>query len=769
MATPAIIPMPVRGDRAAPKFDPKQPRELRRYFADLEFVLARAQITDEGEQKRHSTRYVDVDTSELWETLPEFADNTKTFEEYVKAVATLYPGADAERKWSVADMDKLVGERTRLGIISLGDLGEYYRQFLIITTFLRNKSRLSEAEQSRAYVRGFSPDFWRIVSQRLQLKNPDHFPDDPYELKQIHEAAHYVLHGTPSTVPAGSTAHPATANHSAPTHPEIKTEDVTALLERINDTMAKLLMAQAAPQRPSQPKNDNCHFCGLPGHLGRNCMVAADYITQGKCRRNTEGLIVLPTGAFIPRDIPGRYFKDRIDEWHVRNPGQINTGQLMYNVLSNAVAEPRSHSLATRRTHPDLFDDSPTLSTDQRIQTLERELLQLRARNAAPQTRSKGPPTRTVEEEPREAQPKRKAMRPEVVIPVANPATRSQEKQPAPQPEGSSSRETEESGDTNPEPPVHPYAKAADATYVPPTNRNFAAAPKPLPAKKNEPAYKTYPPIYDGKVANEVYDRAMATEVTLTQRELLSLSPEVRSQVREATSARRAPPSKDRSINTLADEQELSHALDDIADDDNCEAPPPATFLSARAADFKLPPDAIIVPDPYETYLKALPPGAAPKRLLVAKESSALRSIYPLIDNQGDVESIVDPGSQIIAMSEYVCNDLSLIYDPSVILNMQSANGEVDQSLGLARNVPMTIGEITLYVQIHVIRSPAYDILLGRPFDILTESVVRNYANEDQTITIRDPNSGLLATIPTVPRGRPRHGPKQSSFATSRN
>jgi hypothetical protein len=263
-------------------------------FANLKFILACAQITDKGKQKRHSTQYVDVDTSELRETLPEFTDNTKTFEEYVKAVTTLYPGVDAEHQWSVTDMDKLVGEHTHLGIISLGDLGEYYRQFLIITTFLCNKGHLSEAEQSRAYVRGFSPDFWHIVSQRLQLKNPDHFPDDPYDLRQIHEAAHYVLHGTPSTVPAGSTAHPTTANQSAPMQPEIKTKDVTALLEHINDTMAKLLMAQAAPQRPPQPKNDNCHFCGLPGHLGRNCMVVADYITQGKCRQNTKGLIVLP-------------------------------------------------------------------------------------------------------------------------------------------------------------------------------------------------------------------------------------------------------------------------------------------------------------------------------------------------------------------------------------------------------------------------------------------------------------------------------------------
>ena len=151
---------------------------------------------------------------------------------------------------------------------------------------------------------------------------------------------------------------------------------------------------------------------------------------------------------------------------------------------------------------------------------------------------------------------------------------------------------------------------------------------------------------------------------------------------------------------------------------------------------------ALIVPDPYETYLKSLPSGAMPELLVVAKELSALRSIFLLVDNQQHIEGILDPGSQIIAMAEEVCLDLGLVYDPTVILHMQSANGEVDPSLGLAWNVPMRIGDITLYVQIHIICSPAYDILLGQPFDVLMESVVRNFANGDQTITIFDPNTG---------------------------
>jgi len=134
-----------------------------------------------------------------------------------------------------------------------------------------------------------------------------------------------------------------------------------------------------------------------------------------------------------------------------------------------------------------------------------------------------------------------------------------------------------------------------------------------------------------------------------------------------------------------------------------------------------------------------------------------LRSIMIEVDNRDSIEGVVDPGSQIIAMSEAVCHDLGLIYDPTFVLHMQSANGEIDKSLGISRNVPAKIGHITLYLQIHVLRSPAYDILLGRPFDVLTESTVRNFANEDQTITITDPNSNRTVTIPTIARGRPKY------------
>ena len=133
------------------------------------------------------------------------------------------------------------------------------------------------------------------------------------------------------------------------------------------------------------------------------------------------------------------------------------------------------------------------------------------------------------------------------------------------------------------------------------------------------------------------------------------------------------------------------------------------------------------------------------------------------------IESVLDPGSQVIAMSEATCHALALIYDPRIRLCMQSANREVDETLGLAHNVPILVGDITLYVQFHIVRNPAYDILLGRPFNILCESIVRNYSNEDQTITIHDPNSGRIATVPTFPHGtHPRTARPAPDFCDSR-
>ena len=47
--------------------------------------------------KKCALQFADLDTTELWEILPEFADTAKMYQDFVDAVYRLYPGSDSEQ------------------------------------------------------------------------------------------------------------------------------------------------------------------------------------------------------------------------------------------------------------------------------------------------------------------------------------------------------------------------------------------------------------------------------------------------------------------------------------------------------------------------------------------------------------------------------------------------------------------------------------------------------------------------------------------------
>ncbi|KAG6857874.1 hypothetical protein C0995_004533, partial [Termitomyces sp. Mi166 len=115
--------------------------------------------------------------------------------------------------------------------------------------------------------------------------------------------------------------------------------------------------------------------------------------------------------------------------------------------------------------------------------------------------------------------------------------------------------------------------------------------------------------------------------------------------------------------------------------------------------------------DPVEAFYSHWPPEHRAS-LCIAKDTDSLRAIMAVINGKEEVKCIVDSRSQIVSMSEEIAHHLGLVYDSMVVLNMQSANGAIDQLQGLARNVPCTIAGLTIYLQVHVISQPAYNILL---------------------------------------------------------
>jgi hypothetical protein len=86
---------------------------------------------------------------------------------------------------------------------------------------------------------------------------------------------------------------------------------------------------------------------------------------------------------------------------------------------------------------------------------------------------------------------------------------------------------------------------------------------------------------------------------------------------------------------------------------------------------------------------------------------------------------------------------------------MQSANGSRNESLGLVENLKLEISGMKLHIQAHVIHNPAYNVLLGRPFDVLTAPNIKNYCDKLQTMTMTNPNSSKMVSIPTVLCGQP--------------
>ena len=158
-----------------------------------------------------------------------------------------------------------------------------------------------------------------------------------------------------------------------------------------------------------------------------------------------------------------------------------------------------------------------------------------------------------------------------------------------------------------------------------------------------------------------------------------------------------------------------------------------------------------------------------PVVVYVARDIPVLYSLHPMVNNKGRVETILDSGSQIVCMALEEALHLGLTWDPDVRLHMESANQQVNESVGLACNVPFTFAKgFTIYLQVHIFEKPAYTVLLGRPFDTLTESNIQNLQDGTAIITIRDPNTGCQTVLPTLKTGEiPKDelaGDKESRF-----
>ncbi|KAG6867830.1 hypothetical protein C0993_010552 [Termitomyces sp. T159_Od127] len=216
----------------------------------------------------------------------------------------------------------------------------------------------------------------------------------------------------------------------------------------------------------------------------------------------------------------------------------------------------------------------------------------------------------------------------------------------------------------NPLPPLHPYL-GLNNCYQPPAQQNFGT-----PDKRTDGAYRPTAPVYDIEKSNQVFAHIMKSAITLSVEELCSIVPDIRNQMRTAVTPRCQV------VTGVAEVDELDDTLPGFVV--TSDTPPTLSTNTVSLIPAKVTNATSI--DPVETYVKSLDTDENPTILTVAHNSQAIHSIMMTIDHCTEIEAVMGSGSQIITMAAEVASDLGLIYDPSIVLNMQSANGTIDRS-----------------------------------------------------------------------------------------
>ena len=264
-----------------------------------------------------------------------------------------------------------------------------------------------------------------------------------------------------------------------------------------------------------------------------------------------------------------------------------------------------------------------------------------------------------------------------------------------------------------------------------------------------EPGFKNRAPLQLDERAKDLVQDALKNTICITTEDLLNVSEPMRQELKKLLMKKRL---EKKSV-TLVEELD-SNNTSNIVETISAERLPGATYEILAEDTNGMAKGSVVVSDPVEQYFNALQPGEKPKTVVVAAESQALRSVYPLINGVGEVESLLDPGSQIVSMSKEVATALQVSWDPDIVVHMESANKSLEKTLGLAKNVPFVFGPITVYLQVHVIKNAAYRVLLGRPFDTITESEVKNSKDGSQSLTLTDLNTGERCVLQTHERGK---------------
>ena len=205
--------------------------------------------------------------------------------------------------------------------------------------------------------------------------------------------------------------------------------------------------------------------------------------------------------------------------------------------------------------------------------------------------------------------------------------------------------------------------------------------------------------------AAAVINRVLSEKVHLSVEELLALAPEVRRHFKEMMTMKRLP--------ALPVEAMAAHTVSSYSMDVNHEQ-------------------------------------------LSAESTLPLRTIEVTLDGAITVTGIIDSGCQVVIIRRDIWERLGTPMRHEQVMFMESANGQSNATMGTIPSICFSVGEVSLYCSVQVVKEAPFECLLGLPFTSLASTQCQEFPDGSAHLSFTDPNTGASITVPTHPKAPSR-------------
>ncbi|KAL0057996.1 hypothetical protein AAF712_015342 [Marasmius tenuissimus] len=279
-----ITPLPARGERNAPKFDPDYEEQLPTFFDEFQDAASKAGIiADHPTMKKECLRYVSVETICFWRSLATFKDDTKTWSEFKTKVLSNYPDAMQSAEVTMDELKKVVEDHSKTRITSVKSLAKYHRSFSTVASLLAmDQGVLSAVQAARHYVEVFPEQVKTRLHTRLQVQYPNKKKGEAFTLSELKGVIDYLLSDASTATLSGSFS---LVVKSEISDVECQIRSLTEAINKLASVPSQPSSSSSSPRLPPRrgPNNEViCRWNNCLGHVMRDCPDLAEWLSKGR-------------------------------------------------------------------------------------------------------------------------------------------------------------------------------------------------------------------------------------------------------------------------------------------------------------------------------------------------------------------------------------------------------------------------------------------------------------------------------------------------------